>query len=174
LLPLNQPPRTKLAHFSADLRGDAGRSNREATHHCIRHAPFALAITLLAENLQDSVNTDPLFHHWLTAFAALRAAGANARRVELEEFYTVNITSSPTSSAPIITIRFELAGPPSESKISASEVNICSRLSCCRLRLADRACSRCSALPLREASSDQWGPLVHASRPLLRPRLPYV
>ena len=116
----------------------------------------------------------PLFHHWLTAFAALRAAGANAGRVELEEFYTVNITSSPTSSAPIITFRFELAGPPSEVKNSASEVNIFLKVVCCRIRLADRACSRCSALPLRKACWDQWDCLVHASRPLLRPHLPYV
>ena len=57
----NQPPTTKLGHFSADLRGDAGRSNREATHHRIRSARFAQTITLLAENLQDSVNSDPSF-----------------------------------------------------------------------------------------------------------------
>ena len=94
--------------------------------------------------------------------------------MELDEFYTVNITSSPTSSAPIITLRFELAGPPSEVKNSASEVNIFLKVVCCRIRLADRACSRCSALPLRKACWDQWDPLVHASRPLLRPHLPYV
>ena len=70
-------------------------------------------------------------------FAALRAAGANAGQVELDEFYAVNITSSPTSSAPIITIRFELTGPPSELKNSASEVNILLKAVCCRLRLAD-------------------------------------
>ena len=116
----------------------------------------------------------PLFHHWLTAFAALRAAGANAGQVELEEFYAVNITSSPTSSAPIITIHFEHAGTPSASRNSASEVNILLKVVCCRLRLADSACSRCSALPLRKACSDQRDPLVHASRPLLRPHLPYV
>ena len=86
----------------------------------------------------------------------------------------MNITSSPTSSAPIITIRFELAGLPSELKNSASEVNILLKAVCCRLRLADRACIRRAALPLREACSDQRDPLVRASRPLLRPHLPYV
>ena len=61
MLFLNQPPRTKLAHFSADLRGDAGRSTRKALHHCIRNAPIAQTNTLLAEIPSQSMNNDPMF-----------------------------------------------------------------------------------------------------------------
>ena len=79
-------------------------------------------------------------------------------RVELVLFHAVITTSSPTSSAPGITIRIEHAGPLSALKNSASEVNALLKVVFCRLRLADRACSRHEALPLREACSDAWDP----------------
>ena len=100
----------------------------------------------------------PRFHHWLTAFAALRAAGANAGRVELEELHAVNITSSSTSRATGITICLVLAVQPSEHKKSASKVKILHKVVICRLCLGasqiGRACGVWPCLCSRHAGTN--------------------
>ena len=93
-------------------------------------------------NLWKPLHPDPIFRHWLTAFAALRAAGANAGRVELEQFHAVNITSSSTSWATGITICLVLAVPPSALKNPPPRSRFCSRWSSAAYvsQIVGRAC----------------------------------
>ena len=171
MLFLNQPPRTKLAHFSADFRGDAGRSNREATHHRNRHASFAQTITLLAENLQDSVTNDPMFSPLAHSFCRAARGRCKCRTSGVggvlhgEHHFLSNFLGTyhhhplRARRAAFGTQKFRLRG----QHLAQGCLLPC-------IRLADRACSRFSTLPLRKACSDQWDPLVHTSRP----HLPYV
>ena len=143
-------------------RTDARRAAGDHATRAVRRPP-----------LPDSVNSDPSFSPLADSFCRAargrckcRTSGAGGV-LRGEHHFLSNLFGTYQA---IITIHFELAGPPSASKIFASEVNILLKVVFCRLRLADRACSRCSALPLRKACSDQWDPLVHTSRP----HLPYV
>ena len=53
------PPRTRIRHFSADLRGDADRRPHKDHAHRNRDAAIAQINTLLAGIPSQSVNTDP-------------------------------------------------------------------------------------------------------------------
>ena len=168
MLFLNQPPRTKLGHFSADLRGDAGRSPREAQHHRNRSAPFAQTITLLAEIPSQSMTNDPMFSPLAHSFCRAARGRCECRTngaggvLHGKHHFLSNLLGTyhhhplRARRASIGIEKFRLRG-----QHSAQDVVFC------RLRLADRACRRCAALPLCEASRDQRGPLVHTSRPLL-------
>ena len=160
------------------VRGVAGRRTHEGHRHRIRHARIAQTRTLLAETPSQSVKTDPSFSPPADSFCcAVRGrckCSTNPREGVLagKHHFLFGLMGSgrnhpvrPCSTAP-------------GSKKNCLRGQLLARVwlaAACRLWISvDSACSRHAALPLRDACSDGWDPSVHASRPLLRPRLTYV